>query len=342
MPLPDSMQALCLRHDGYSGTATGPGIDRLDDWVEWRRIAVPQPGPGQVLVRVGLSPVNPSDLHFVKGEYGQPRRQGAPAGFEGMGTVAACGAGAGALAGRRVAFAATASGAWADYALTDAAVCIPLRDDVADADGAALVVNPLTALAMIGLVADARSPAVVLTAAGSELGRLMIALARDRGIAAIAAIRSPTAAAELAAAGAAEVLVTSDPDHARRLPAVMRALKPRVMLDAVGDGAAAALFFAMPAGARWISYGKLSAEPPVLTQMGQLIFMGKSIAGFWLSRWLAEAAPAARAAAVDEAQARFADGRWHTRLAATLSLAEAPAGLAAALAAGGGKVMLRP
>ncbi|MFC3119164.1 alcohol dehydrogenase catalytic domain-containing protein [Jhaorihella thermophila] len=55
---------------------------------------VPQPGPGQVLVKMRMSSVNPSDQHFIKGEYGQPRIKGAPAGFEGCGDVVAAGDGA--------------------------------------------------------------------------------------------------------------------------------------------------------------------------------------------------------------------------------------------------------
>ena len=35
---------------------------------------VPRPGPGQVLVRMAAAPLNPSDLMFVRGLYGQRKR----------------------------------------------------------------------------------------------------------------------------------------------------------------------------------------------------------------------------------------------------------------------------
>lgn len=338
--LPETMPALILREGGFDPAQQGPQIDRLSDWVTLAEMPVPRPGPGQVLIRVHLAPVNPSDLHFIKGAYGQPRVAGMPAGFEGMGIVVRAGDGAEALEGRRVAFVATASGSWAGYALTQAAICIPLRDDVSDTDGAALIVNPLTARAMLGLVPE--GGAVVLTAAGSELGRLMCALGRDMGLKVIAVIRSAGAAGELRDAGAAEVLVSGEAGFAAARDAALKAHKPRILLDAVGDQVAADLFDAMPGGARWVVYGKLSTEAPRLAQMGQFIFMGKRIEGFWLTQWLGGAGAEARAAAIIEVQERFATGRWHTRKGARLGLAAALEGLAPALARGTGKIFLDP
>ena len=86
----------------------------------------------------------------------------------------------------------------------------------------------------------------------------------------------------------------------------------------------------------------MSDEAPSLTQMGQFIFMAKTIEGFWLSRWL-PAAPADRQAAViRQVQTRFASGQWTTRVAADLSLDQAIDGILPAYATSSGKVMIRP
>jgi NADPH:quinone reductase-like Zn-dependent oxidoreductase len=55
----------------------------------WRpRIGVPVPVNRQVLIKVSLASINPSDdVH--QGQYGQPRVKSQPAGFEGVGTVVA-------------------------------------------------------------------------------------------------------------------------------------------------------------------------------------------------------------------------------------------------------------
>ena len=68
---------------------------------------MPKPGSGQVLIRVTASPVNPSDLHFLEGQYAFRKSLPTVPGLEGCGRVVAVGDGllARRLAGKRVAFA---------------------------------------------------------------------------------------------------------------------------------------------------------------------------------------------------------------------------------------------
>lgn len=339
MEVPATMRGLVQLHDGLAATPGGPDIARLSDWVALRELPVPRPGPGQALVKVALAAVNPSDLHFIKGAYGRPRARGVPAGFEGTGTVVA---GETPFLGQRVSFFAGHSGSWADYALADAASLVPLRPDLRDEDAAALLVNPLTAIAMFGIVREAGAGAFVLTAAGSQLGKLLIALGAEAGIAPLAVVRRAAQAAALGALGAAEVLVTADPGWREAFRTLSLARKPRILLDAVADQISADLFALMGNRARWIVYGRLSTEPPRLADLGQLIFMDKRIEGFWLTRWLAGRPAAEAAAAMAEVQARFAAGRWRTDIAAVVPLAEAPERLVAALALPDGKVLIRP
>lgn len=325
--------------DGYSGTATGPLLDDASEFLATETRDLPEISAGQVLIRVKQSIVNPSDIHFVKGEYGQPRIKGMPAGFEGVGEVVETGAGAEKLKGQRVAFIASVSGAWAQYAATDAINCIPLHPAVSDDDGAAQIVNPLTAMGMVQL-AKSHSDGVIITAATSQLGKLMTALAKDMGLAVVATCRRADAVEDLKARGADAVLVTTDADFEKQAAAALAGHKPRMMLDALGDEVAATLFDLMPTRGRWVSYGKLSTNPPAIKNIGQLIFMMKQIEGFWLTRWMKETAPADLMKAVQEVQARFADGRWKTDVAHRLTLEDAVSGLGPALNSGGGKIMI--
>lgn len=341
--LPETMTAVLQTGDGYSGTSEGPQIDDASKYLELAEIPVPKPGKGQVCIRVRMSSVNPSDLHFIKGEYGQPRVKGTPAGFEGCGDVVAAGEGAEGLVGQRVAFvvAMGGSGAWAEYALTDAINCVPLRPDLRDEDGAAQIVNPMTAMAMVDIAKQA-GESFIVSAASSQLGKLMVSLGRDMGLKPIAFVRREEAVAILEEKGAEEVFVTSDPDVGKKFAAASKALKPRVFLDAVSDQLSEQIFVAMPNGARWISYGKLSAELPKLTQMGQLIFMGKRIEGFWLTTWMRATPPQDQMRVIGEVQARFADGRWHTDVSSHLGLRDVVSQLAEALKNTDGKVMISP
>lgn len=339
--LPSTMFAVIQTHDGYSDTATGPVIDAAGDWLAEAEVPVPQPGPGQVLIRLRTASVNPSDIHFIKGEYGQPRVQDTPAGFEGCGDVVATGAGAEALNGLRVAFVAANAGAWAEYVVTQAQMCIPLRPEISDEDGSAQIVNPLTAMAMVD-IARGDGDAFVVSAATSQLGKLMCSLGRDLGLKPIALVRRSDAVEALKELGAHEVLVTTDPDVTQKFAALSKELKPRVFLDAVADQLSEQIFCAMPNGARWICYGKLSAELPKLTQTGQLIFMSKRIEGFWLTQWMTSTPPADQIRVVGEVQARFADGRWKTDVSERLALRDVVSNLADALKKGDGKVIITP
>src|SRR5512136_1889234 len=101
--LPKSMQAVLLDQLGGS-----PMIGQLP---------IPTPGPGQVLIRMAATPINPSDLGFLQGSYGFQKPFPVVPGFEGSGTVDA--AGSGLLPrlwlGRRVTCSAPAGGTWAEY-----------------------------------------------------------------------------------------------------------------------------------------------------------------------------------------------------------------------------------
>ena len=243
MTIPQTMTALVQQHDGYASERPSSSIEGLDPFVRLERISVPTPKSGQVLIRVRKSAINPSDLAFVQGVYGQPRVKGVPAGFEACGEVVASGGGfyGKYLIGKRVAFFAGISGAWADYAVAEASACIPLRKEIKDNDGASLLVNPFTAWAMHDLVENSGSPAFVMTAGASQLGKLMASLSSDRGSRLISLVRRREQIEPLSALGAHTVIDVSGDDGRKELAACLRKEKPRIFLDALGGGSAACL-----------------------------------------------------------------------------------------------------
>ena len=281
MSVPHTMKALIQKHDAYASASerNGFNLEAVAPYVELAEIDVPTPGKGQVLIEVIRAAVNPSDVMFIKGVYGQPRRKGFPAGFEGCGPVVAAGEGAEALKGRRVAFVsgATGYGSWAEYAIADANICIPLMDGVSDDDGASMIVNPLTALAMLSIVKEAGAKSFVLTAAASQLCKLIIVQAAAEGLRPIGIVRRDEQIDLLKTHGAAHVLNQKADSFADDIRAVCRSEKPLIMLDAVAGPSSAAVFEAMGRGARWIIYGRLEEEPPVLREPGEMIFMQKRI-----------------------------------------------------------------
>lgn len=128
--------------------------------------ARPEPGPGQILVRVHACAVCRTDLHVVDGDLPAPKPHVVP-GHEVVGTVAALGAGVTAPApGTRVGVpwlgwtcgtcrycregmenlcpearftGYTLDGGFADYVLADARYCFPLPEGYSDAEAAPLL-----------------------------------------------------------------------------------------------------------------------------------------------------------------------------------------------------------
>lgn len=339
MSLPSQMRALIQTQKGYAGTQTGPNITDLTPFLAETTLPLPTLGEGQALIKVHLAAVNPSDIHFIKGEYGQPRIKGLPAGFEAVGEVVA---GDTPFVGQRVSFFATASGTWAEYAMTDASGLVPCRPDLNEVDAAGQLVNPLTAIAMFDIVKESGADSFVLNAAGSQLGKLLIALGRDHGIKPIAIVRRTEQAAALKELGAAEVIVTGDADPLGVAQTIFQSLKPRILLDAVGDQFTSDLFFAMPSHARWVNYGKLSTDAPALTELGQMIFRGKQIEGFWLTRWMKQVDQGRVMQAFVEIQDRFVTGKWKTDVSGIVPLSQAMEKLPQVLSLPDGKAFIDP
>ncbi len=345
MAIPSEMKALLLTGDGYTRTPTGTVLEAMEPYLQPGSIGVPTPGPSQVLIKVGLASINPSDVMFIKGQYGQPRAKGQPAGFEGVGTIVATGDEPypKSLAGKRVAFATgvTNWGSWAEYAVAEAAVCIPLLDTVRDEDGAALIVNPLTALAMFDIVKEAGEKAFIMTAGASQLCKLIAGLAKEEGYRPIVTVRRDEQIPLLKEIGAAHVLNEKAPDFKAALREVIKTEQPRIFLDAVTGPLASVIFDAMPKRARWIVYGRLDTDTTVIREPGQLIFQQKHIEGFWLVEWMRQFRDR-RGPAIMEAQKRFSDGRWSTDVTAVLPLDEAMAKVPVELAKPNGKVFIKP
>ncbi|MFN5058938.1 MAG: alcohol dehydrogenase catalytic domain-containing protein [Chloroflexota bacterium] len=275
MPIPLTMRALQLE------SFDGP------DGLHIREVPTPTPGAGQVLVKMHTAAVNPSDLMFMRNQYGIQRTLPTTLGFEGCGTVVATGSGLGVLwLGRRVALATQAyGGTWSEYTIASATNVFPLKHHISDAQGAMLMVNPLTAWALIDEARRMRQRAIVLNAANSALGRMLIRIATLRGLASIAIVRNAAYVRELRNLGATEVLVSSDPDFFSHLAHACTHYQAGIGFDAVAGELTGVMLKAMPARARVLVYGALSSAS-VDVDVSTLLFGTKVVEGFWLTEWI--------------------------------------------------------
>jgi NADPH:quinone reductase len=268
-------------------------FDRIGEPSEVLRIEdvpVPEPGPGQVRVRMLASPINPSDLMVVRGQYGRLPTLPATPGFEGVGVIDAAGSGLlaklrGLKPGRRVAVLNGEGGNWQERVIVSARQAVPVGDDLADDQVAMFFVNPATSLIMTRAVLNVPDGEWLLqTAAASALGRMVIRLGQQFGFRTINVVRRAEQAEVLRRAGAQHVVVSNGEQLAKSVREITGG-GVKYALDPVGGSLAAAVVECLAAGGRMLVYGSLSAETMTLDPRW-LITGQKSIAGFWLSDWV--------------------------------------------------------
>ena len=243
-------------------------------------------GPGEVLVRVLASPVNPADINFVQGVYGVKPDLPAVPGMEGCGEVLACPGGA-YEAGQRVLF-LRKGGGWATEILIAEEELVPVPEGIDPVQAAMLAVNPLTARRMLLDFGTLRAGDwVVQNAANSNVGRCVIQLARERGINTINLVRRVGLHGELRRLGGTVVL----PDGDGMADAALEAtggVRPRLALNAVGGRSALRQMDLLEGRGTQVTYGAMSRETLKVPNKF-LIFKELTLTGFWVTKWLGQA-----------------------------------------------------
>lgn len=336
MSVPATMRAVQLQD--YSGKPSSLTV---------AQVPVPCPGPGEVLVKVFASPVNPSDLMFITGNYGFKKLLPATPGFEGSGTVVDAGSGMMArfMKGRRVACAAadakSKGGLWAEYVVTSAQFCVPLSKKVEMEHGATMLVNPLTAWALVDEARRGGHRAAVQTAAASALGRMVVRLGRKFSLPIVNVVRRPEQVEVLRALGAEHVLNSSEPGFDDELRRVCHKLGATIAFEAVAGEMSGRVLRAQPQGSRMLVYGGLSLKAAEVDP-GSLVYEGKHVEGFWLSSWLRRKNMLSQLRIANQVQKLLA-GELKTEIHARLPLEKAGEGLAQYAAnMTAGKVLLVP
>ena len=278
LQVPDQMTAVVL--DSYSGAEA----------LRVEQRPVPKPGKDEVLVKVAASPINPSDLAYLDGQYGFKSQPPVIPGGEGSGTVVAVGPGmiGRYFLGKRVACLSqgTGSGMWAEYMVTSAkGGVLPLHDTVSLEQGAMSMVNPLTACAFLETAKKGGHKTIVLTAAASALGQMVNRLGRSEGVQVINIVRRDAQVDLLKKQGAAIVLNSGVADFDQQLHDACHKADAHLAFDAVAGPMTLQLLDALPEHSKVTVYSCLSYEA---AQAGadHLIFEDKAVNGFWMGPWI--------------------------------------------------------
>lgn len=301
------------------------------------------PGPGEVVLEVERSSINPADLLMFEGRYGAaPPPLPVWAGGEAVGRVLQAGEGVGHLVpGDRVLVLLASRGNWRPRVKVPAARLFALPEAPID-QLAMLGVNPPTAWRMLhDYVRLQPGDWVVQNAGNSGVGQAVVQFARALGWRTASVVRANAQVDTLHKLGADAVLVDG-PDLAARVREATGGAAPRLAIDAVGGDATRRLANALADGGTVVNYGMLSGRPCEI-DASDLVFRDLSLRGFWLAKWFATASLPDIHGLYRTLAQRVRDGSLHVDVEAVYPLAQAREALAhAARPSRGGKVLLAP
>jgi NADPH:quinone reductase len=309
---------------------------------------LPEPGPGDVRVRILASPINPSDLLFVRGLYaGEQPDFPASVGFEGVGRVDALGPQIDRplLLGQRVGVINGRGGNWAEYAVVSADYLLPVPDDLPDEQIASFVINPASALLMLRHVLAVPSGEWLLqSAANSELGRMIIRLARHDGIRTINVVRRRDVAEDLTRVGADAVVVSTEGPIDEQVRRIVGPQGVKYAIDPVVGETGTQMYQALGDEGRMLVYGSLTGEPIRVGADPRFILAGRRILEvFWLGYWFRRLDETTRRQLVQDIVTLMREGVLTTSAALPFSLEDIGTAVTRAEAPGRqGKILLIP
>jgi putative PIG3 family NAD(P)H quinone oxidoreductase len=218
-PLPATMTAIGFDAPG------GPEVLRPE------LVPVPQPRPGQALIKVAHAGVNRPDVLQRMGGYPPPPGASPVPGLEVAGDVVA-----GELLGQRVCALVTGGG-YAEYCLAQAAHCLPVPDGLSLAEAAALPETLFTVWHNVFQRGQAEAGQTLLVHGGtSGIGTMAILLAKGFGLNVIVTCGSEAKCAAARAIGADHAIDYKAGDFVEEVGAITGGKGVDVVLDMVsGD-----------------------------------------------------------------------------------------------------------
>ncbi|MHB8425710.1 MAG: quinone oxidoreductase family protein [Gammaproteobacteria bacterium] len=300
----------------------------------------PEPGAGEVRVKVGAAGVNFIDIYQRQGLYPMPLPF--VPGNEGAGTVEALGAGVGGfIVGDRVAWCG-ALGAYAEMACVPARQLVKLPAGLDVRAGAALMLQGMTAhyLAHSSYPLKRGETCLVHAAAGG-VGLLLLQVARRLGARIIATVSTDEKAALARTAGADEVIFYERQDFAAEVRSLTDGAGVAVVYDSVGRSTFDKSLDCLAPRGYLVLFGQSSGPVPpfdlqVLNRKGSLFVTRPTLAHYTRTReelqWRA-----------GDILGGAADGSLKLRIDSEFPLSEAAAAqtrLASRQSAG--KILLRP
>jgi NADPH:quinone reductase-like Zn-dependent oxidoreductase len=180
---------------------------------------------------------------------------------------------------------------WAQKRKVKGDDAIPLPPGIDLKQAAMVRINPPTALLMLTDFVDLKpGDWVIQNVANSAVGRLVIVLARQRGLRTVNVVRRSELAEELKKLGA-DLVVVDGEDLAQRVAKAAGEVRIALGLEAIGGTATGRLAECIATDGTLVHYGSMSGEDPKVGR-SHFIYRGLRLTGFMLGRFLARRTPA--------------------------------------------------
>ena len=300
----------------------------------------PSPGPGEVSVRVLKRMVHPIDHLFIRGVIPSPIPPGgAVPGHDGTGVVEKVGSdvdAVGIVPGARVNL-FQVHGTWAERIVAPASAALPVPEDVSDEAACQVVINGITAVMLLRAAASADdqtgvSAPLLVTAAGSSVGRNVIALSRMRGQKVVAVVRRDAGAEILSRSFAGLKVVSTEQGGWQSAVRAAFGQAPAVALDPIGGEMTPQFLDLLADRGTMLVYGGLDPRPSMISTIA-MTSRGLTMKGVNGFNWVTGTTPQQRAADIADifemtrqVPQNFADYREFALSDAVRVLSESEAG----------------
>ena len=299
------------------------------------------PGPGEVVFDVLAFPINPADIGFCTGGYRLRPPLPATPGAECVGRVIAVGAGVTHVRPGDLVINLQREN-WVQRRRVKAADAVPLPAGIDLRQAAMVRINPPTARLLLADFVDLQPGEwLIQNVANSAVGRLVIMLARRRGLRTLNVVRRESLFGELAALGA-DACVLDGADLPSRAAAATGGAAIRLGLDAVSGAATGRIAACLADEGIAVTYGSMSGEDPHIDR-SHIVYRGVRLGGFMLGRHMAKRDAATIRAIYAELGGAIADATLHAPIDRIYPIEEIKVALAHAQQGGrDGKILVTP
>jgi NADPH:quinone reductase-like Zn-dependent oxidoreductase len=226
----------------------------------------PQPGEGEVLLKVEAIGLNRAEVMFRSGRYIDTPSFPSLLGYEAAGVIESVGPGVTELKpGDRVssipAFSMAKYGSYGEYAVLPASALAPYPQNLSPVEGASIWMQYITAYGVIEYGGLKKGQHFLITAAASSVGLAAIQIAKLVGATSIATTRNKAKAQALADAGANFVINTESEDLAARVQEITEGKGFALAFDPIAGPGLETLAKAAGQEATIMEYGALDPRP---------------------------------------------------------------------------------